>query len=102
MILFRSGPIDLIIVTSVRLVVTFMPVAQAPSENAFSTNGCFLSVCAVRQKPTWRSWRVASRSSGPRTQLVGVPELPDDSSTTTPRRGRRPPTLRSVIGHRLM
>lgn len=93
---------DFIIVTSVSEVVTFIPVAQAPRENALSTKGCLRSVVAVRAKPTLSSWRVASRSSRPRTQLVGTPELPDDSSTTTPRRGRRPPTHRSGMLQRLM
>src|SRR5690606_39656398 len=100
MILSLSGPQDLIIVTSVSEADTFMPVAQAPRENALSTNGFLVSVPAVRAKPTWSSCRVAARSSRPRTQLVGVPELPEDSSTTTPRRGSCPSTQRSGMLHR--
>ena len=72
-ILSRSGPIDLIMVDSVSEAVTFIPVAQAPSEKALSTNGCFGRSLAVRENPSCSSCRVAWRSSGPRTQLVGVP-----------------------------
>src|ERR671918_7338 len=97
MILSRYGPQDLITVRSVRLEVTFMPVAQAPREKALITNGGRSRSSAVRANPTWSSSRVARRSDGPRTQLVGVPDEPDDSSTTTPRRGRRPRVQRSVI-----
>ncbi len=91
----------MIIDDSVNDAVTFMPVAQAPSENAFSTNGCFGRSFAVRENPSCSSCRVACRSSGPRTQLVGVPLDPLDSSTTTPRRGSRPSRHRSGMLHRL-
>ena len=48
----RSGPIDLIIVISVKDADTFIPVAHAPSEKQLSTNGCLSgnSRC-VRQNP---------------------------------------------------
>ena len=44
---------------------------------------------------------MAVRSSQPRTQLVGVPVLPEDSSTVTPRVGSEPPQQRSSMRYRL-
>ena len=101
MILSRSGPQDLIVETRVSAAVTFIPVAHAPREKALMTNTGRSSL-AWRRKPTRRTSRDARRSTGPRTQLVGVPVEPEDSSTTTPRRGSRPPTHRSGMGYRAM
>jgi hypothetical protein len=77
---------------------TFMPVAHGASANALSTNN--------GSRPNWwrsATWsaRLTSRSSsGPRTQLLGDPLVPEDSSMTTPARGMAPPRQRSSTGYR--
>ena len=79
-----------------------MPVAQAPSEKALSTTGTSSTSAepgaggtAVLRRNVARSrTEVARRSAAPRAQLVGVPLLPEDSSSTSPRAGSRPPRHR--------
>ncbi len=97
--LSRSGPVALVRHVPDRAEDTLMPVAQAPSENALSTTGASSTspsdapagTAVLRRNVARSSTEVARRSAGPRAQLVGVPLLPDDSSSTSPRAGSRPP-----------
>lgn len=83
------GPTDFTTQASAIAIDTFIPVAHGPSANAFtSTNVRGPSVPRARN---WVSLRVEARSTAPRTQFVGVPVEPEDSSITTPCGGMRPP-----------
>ena len=75
--------------------LTIMPVAQAPSTNALMAK--IGSRPNSAENASCRSCFVSVRSSQPRTQLVGVPVLPEDSSTVTPLVGSAPPQQRSSM-----
>ena len=79
--------------------LTIMPVAQAPSTNALMTK--IGSRPNAAENASCRSCFVSVRSSQPRTQLVGAPVLPEDSSTVTPLVGSEPPQQRSSTRYRL-
>ena len=78
-----------------------MPVAQGPSAKALTKNSGFLWSTTMRSE-SCMTRASACRSSGPRTQLVGLPVEPDDWSMTAPRKGILPPRLRSRIEYFLM
>jgi hypothetical protein len=50
----------------------------------------------------WIKRAVEARSTSPRTQFVGAPVDPEDSSITAPNRGIAPPCSRSSSRWRLM
>lgn len=90
-----SGPVDLRIAMSTTDMDTFIPVAQGPSAKALTTkSGSRPSWWCIA---TWSACFTSASSAGPRTQLFGAPLVPDDSSTTTPSGGMRPPRQRSSI-----
>ena len=78
---------------------TFIPVAHGPSAKALITKRP--SWPNILWSPSCSSRRPSARSSEPRTQLLGSPLVPEDSSTTTPRKGIRPPRHRSSTDQRL-
>ena len=98
-IFFASDPVDFMMQSSPSDWLTIMPVAQAPSTNALMAK--IGSRPNSAENDSCRSCFVSIRSSQPRTQLVGVPVLPEDSSTVTPRVGSAPPQQRSSMRYRL-
>src|SRR3954451_22314863 len=95
-ILVASDPVDFMMQSSPSDWLTIMPVAQAPSTKALIAKIGFRPKAA--EKDRCRSSFVCIRSSQPRTQFVGAPVLPDDSSMVTPLDGRVPPRQRSSMG----
>src|SRR5580765_6287428 len=89
-----SGPVDLTMQTFVRAIPVFVPVAQAPIENAFSANNRSVGNENRIQLAVFlcTSWSSAAE----RSQLNGVPDEPADSSTTVPASGIRPFRERSA------
>src|SRR3712207_6555157 len=98
-ILVASDPVDFRMHSSPSDWLTTMPGAQAPRTKAL--------IAKIGSRPnaaeydTCRSSLVSIRSSQPRTQFVGAPVLPEDSSTVTPLVGRTPPRQRSSTRYRL-
>src|SRR5687767_13211484 len=84
-ILVASDPVDFMMQSWPSDWLTIMPVAQAPSTKAL--------IAKIGSRPNaaendrCRSSFVSIRSSQPRTQFVGAPVLPEDSSTVTPLKG---------------
>ena len=95
----RVGSGDFMMQSSPIAWLTTMPVAQAPSTKALMAK--IGSRPNAAPNASCRSFFVSIRSSQPRTQLVGVPVLPEDSSTVTPRVGSEPPQHRSSMRCRL-
>ena len=98
-ILVASDPVDFMMHSSPSDWLTTMPVAQAPSTKALIAKSG--SRPNAVENARCRSSLVSVRSSQPRTQFVGAPVLPEDSSTVTPRDGREPPQQRSSMRYRL-
>src|SRR3954468_6791870 len=98
-ILVASDPVDFMMQSSPSDWLTIMPVAQAPSTKALIAKTGSRPNAAENDR--CRSSFVSIRSSQPRTQFVGEPVLPEDSSTVTPRDGREPPQQRSSTRYRL-
>src|SRR5918997_627040 len=98
-ILVASDPVDFRMHSSPSDWLTIMPVAQAPRTKAL--------IAKIGSRPNaaeydrCRSSCVSILSSQPRTQFVGAPVLPEDSSMVTPRGGREPPQQRSSMRYRL-
>src|SRR5437868_2162599 len=84
----RSGPVDLTMHTFARAIPVFVPVAQAPIENAFSAKRRSVGNEKRIQLAVFlcTSWSSAAE----RSQLNGVPDEPADSSTIVPALGIRP------------
>src|SRR5918993_1746891 len=98
-ILVASDPVDFMMQSSPSDWLTIIPVAQAPS-----TKALIAKIFSRPNAPAYdrcRSSFVSIRSPHPRTQFVGEPVLPEDSSTVTPLDGREPPLHRSSIRYRL-
>ena len=89
-----SGPVDLTMHTFDSAMPMFVPVAQAPMENAFSANR--RSVGNVHRTQFAVSRWTSCSSFPDRSQLYGVPEEPADSSTSVPAIGWRPSQQRSA------